>query len=96
MDGLLLTRRQRFRSYGEKTALVLGPSAVFALVVLALGLWVDAVFIGAVAGITALSAGSAVRSRLGGAVFGFVVLGGIFLFLLFSSWMVTHPILRGS
>ena len=96
MDGLLLTRRQRLRSFGEKTALVLGPCAVLALVELALGLWVDAVFVVAVASLTALSVGSMVRSRMGAAVLGAFLLGALVVFLLFAAWMVSHPILPGS
>jgi hypothetical protein len=96
VDGLLLTKRERLRLYGEKMGLVVGPSAAFALVLLALGVWVDAVFVAAVAGMTALSVGSAVRTRTGAAIFGFVVAGGIFLFVFFFSLVATHPILSGS
>jgi len=60
VDGLLLTRRQRLRGFGEKTGLVAGPSLVFALVVLALGLWVDAIFAAAV-GVLLLAGALAVR-----------------------------------
>jgi hypothetical protein len=96
VDGLLLTRRERLRSLGEKTGLVAGPSLVFALVVLALGLWVDAVFVTAVAGVTALALGSMARTRLGAAIGGCLLLGGLFVFLLFAAWMVSHPILPNS
>jgi small neutral amino acid transporter SnatA (MarC family) len=94
MDGLLLTRRERLRSYGEKTALVAGPSLVVALVVLALGQWVVALVVVAIAGITALGLGSAVRTRLGAAILGLLLAGGIVLFLLAVSWLGSHPIQR--
>ena len=95
MDGLLLTRRQRLRSYGEKTALVVGPSLVLALVVLAMGQWADAIFVVAVAGLTSLALGSTLRTRLGAAIFGLVLVGGIATFLLAASWLISHPIQRG-
>jgi hypothetical protein len=95
VDGLLLTRRQRLRGYGERTGLILGPSVVLALVALALGLWVDAVFVVAIAGMAAIAAGSTVRSRVGAAVFGLVLVAGIFVFLLAAAWLISHPIQRG-
>lgn len=95
MDGLLLTRRQRLRGFGEKSALVLGPSLVLALVELASGLWVVAVFVLAIAGLTALAVGSTIRSRLGAAIFGLVLAGGILVFLLASGWFISHPIQKG-
>ena len=95
MDGLLLTRRERLRSYGEKTGLVLGPSLVLALVVLALGQWADAIFVVAAAAMTALALGSTLRSRLGAAIFGLVLVGGLVAFLLVISWFISHPIHRG-
>ena len=95
MDGLLLTRRQRLRSYGEKTGLIVGPSAVFSFVELALGLWVDAIFVAAVAGMVALAAGSSLRTRRGAAVFGLCLAAAILAFLLIASWLISHPIQRG-
>jgi len=95
VDGLLLTRRQRLRGYGEKTALVAGPSLVLALVVLGLGGWVDAMVVIVIAGLTALAVGSMLRSRLGAAVFGLLLAGGIFAFLLAAGWLISHPIQRG-
>jgi hypothetical protein len=96
VDGLLLTRRQRLRGFGEKTGLVAGPSLVFALVVLALGLWVDAIFVAAVAALTAISLGPMARTRLGAAICGFLLAGSLFVFLLFTAWIVSHPILPNS
>jgi hypothetical protein len=95
VDGLLLTRRQRLRSYGEKTALVVGPSLVLALVVLAMGQWADAIFVAAVAGMTALALGSTLKTRVGAAIFGLLLVGGIAAFLLAASWLISHPIQRG-
>jgi len=95
VDGLLLTRRQRLRGLGEKTGLVMGPSVVLALVELAWGLWVVAVFVVAIAGLTALAVGSMLRSRVGAAVFGLLLAGGILFFLLSSGWLISHPIQRG-
>ena len=95
MDGLLLTRRERLRGYSEKTALVLGPSLALAFVVLALGDWVVALLVVAVAGNTALALGSAVRTRLGAAVVGLLLVAGIVGFLLTASWLASHPIQRG-
>jgi hypothetical protein len=95
VDGLLLTRRQRLRGYGERTGLILGPSVVLALVALGLGLWVDAIFVVGIAGLTALAAGSTVRSRVGAAVFGLVLVAGIFVLLLAAAWLISHPIQRG-
>jgi len=95
VDGLLLTRRQRLRGFGERTGLIVGPSLMLALVALALGLWVDAVLVAAIAGLTALTAGSSVRSRVGAAVLGLLLVGGILVFLLLVSWFISHPIQRG-
>jgi tellurite resistance protein TehA-like permease len=95
VDGLLLTRRERLRGYTEKTGLVVGPSVVLALVELALGLWVVAVFVAAVAGMVALAAGSSLRTRKGSAVFGVCLLAAVLLFLLVASWFISHPIQKG-
>jgi hypothetical protein len=95
VDGLLLTRRQRLRGFGERTGLILGPSLILALVALALGLWVDAILVVAIAGLTALAAGSTVRSRVGAAVLGLLLVGGILVFLALAAWLISHPIQRG-
>lgn len=95
MDGLLLTRRERLRGFGERTALIVGPSLVLALVELAWGLWAVALLVMAIAGLTALAVGSAIRSRLAAAVCGLLLVGGILLFLLASGWLISHPIQRG-
>jgi hypothetical protein len=95
VDGLLLTRRERLRGFGERTGLVVGPSLIVAVVELAAGLWVVAVLIVAIAGLTALALGSTLRSRLGAAVFGLLLAGGILLFLLASGWLISHPIQHG-
>jgi hypothetical protein len=95
VDGLLLTRRQRLRSYGEKTSLILGPSGVLALVELALGLWVDAIFVAAIAGMVAIAAGSSLRTRKGSAIFGLCLAAAIVAFLLLAAWLISHPIQRG-
>jgi hypothetical protein len=95
VDGLLLTRRERLRMYSERTALVVGPSLVLALVALAVGQWVVAVVVVAIAGITALALGSAVRSRVGAAVIGVLLVAGLLLILLAISWLGSHPIQRG-
>jgi apolipoprotein N-acyltransferase len=95
VDGLLLTRRERLRMYTERTALVVGPSLMLALVALAVGQWVVAVVVVAIAGITALALGSAVRSRVGAAVLGVLLVAGLVLVLLAISWLGSHPIQRG-
>ena len=95
MDGLLLTRRQRLRSYSEKTVLIFGPSGAFALVELALGLWVDAIFVAAIGGMVGLAAGSSLRTRKGAAVFGLCLAGALLAFLLIAAWFISHPIQRG-
>ena len=95
MDGLLLSRRQRLRGFGEKTGLIVGPSLVLALVELAWGLWAVALLVVAIAGLTALAMGSTIRSRLAAAVLGLLLVGGILLFLLASGWLISHPIQRG-
>jgi hypothetical protein len=95
VDGLLLTRRERLRKYSERTALVVGPSLVLALVALAIGQWVVAVVVVAIAGITALAIGSAVRTRTGAAVLGVLLVVGLVLILLAISWLGSHPIQRG-
>lgn len=95
MDGLLLTRRERLRIYIERTALLVGPSLVLALVALAIGQWVVAVVVVAIAGITALALGSAVRTRVGAAVLGILLVAGLVLVLLAISWLGSHPIQKG-
>lgn len=95
MDGLLLTRRERLRRFGAKSGLVMGPSVVLALVELAQGLWAVAIFVVAIAGLTALAVGSMLRTRVGAAVFGLLLAGGIVLFLLAAGWLIAHPIQRG-
>ncbi len=95
MDGLLLTRRERLRGFGERTGLILGPSLVLALVELAWGFWAVALLVVAIAGLTALAVGSTIRSRRAAAVCGLLLIGGILLFLLASGWLISHPIQRG-
>jgi hypothetical protein len=95
VDGLLLTRRERLRNFTERTALVVGPSLVLALVALALGQWVVAVVVVAIAGITAIALGSAVRTRTGAAVLGVLLVAGLILILLAVSWLGSHPIQHG-
>jgi apolipoprotein N-acyltransferase len=95
VDGLLLTRRERLRIYIERTALLVGPSLVLALVALAIGQWVVAVVVVAIAGITALALGSAVRTRVGAAVLGILLVAGLVLVLLAISWLGSHPIQKG-
>ncbi len=91
----MLTRRERLRRYGERTALLVGPSLVLALVALAVGQWVVAVVVVAIAGITALALGSAVRTRVGAGVLGALLVVGLVLILLAISWLGSHPIQRG-
>jgi hypothetical protein len=91
MDGLLLTRGERLRNFGERTGLVAGPSLAFALVLLGLGLWVDAVFVAGVAGLTGVSLGPMTRTRLGAVICGVLLVGGLFTVLLFSAWIASHP-----
>jgi hypothetical protein len=95
VDGLLLTRRQRLRGFGEKTALVAGPSVILALVELAFGLWAVTLFVIAVSALTGAAVGSMLRTRIGAAVFGLVLAGGILLFLLAAGWLISHPIQKG-
>ena len=95
MDGLLLTRRERLRGFGERTGLIVGPSLILAFIELAAGLWAVALLVIAIAGLTALALGSAVRSRRSAAVFGLLLAGGILLFLLATGWFISHPIQRG-
>jgi hypothetical protein len=95
VDGLLLTRRERLRRFGVKSGFVIGPSLVVALVELAQGLWAVAIFVVAIAGLTALAVGSMLRSRVGAALFGLLLAGGIVLFLLAAGWLIAHPIQRG-
>lgn len=95
MDGLLLTRRERLRSFSQRTGLIVGPSFVLALVELAMGFWAVAILVVAIAGLTALALGSALRSRLSAAVFGLLLVGGIVLFLLATGWLIEHPIQHG-
>ena len=96
MDGLLLTRRERLRSFGERTGLIVGPSLVLALVELAAGLWAVALLVVAIAGLTALALGSTLRSRVAAVVFGLLLAGGILLFLFATGWLISHPIQRGN
>ena len=95
MDGLLLTRRERLRGFSERTALVAGPSVILALVELAYGLWAVALLVIAIALMTAVAGGSMIRTRIGAAVFGLLLAGGILLFLLATGWFISHPIQRG-
>ena len=91
MDGLLLTRAERLRGFGEKVGLVAGPSAVLALVLLALGFWADAIFVAVVAGLTAVSLGPVVSTRRGAALCGLLTAGVLVGLLLFSAYIVSHP-----
>lgn len=91
MDGLLLTRGERLRNASEKVGLVAGPSLLFAFVLLALGFWIDAVFVAAGAGLVAVSLGPVTRTRLSAAICGVLLFCAIFLFMLFSAWIVSHP-----
>jgi hypothetical protein len=95
VDGLLLTRRQRLRSFGEKAALTFCPSLALAVVALGFGLWVDAVVIAGIAGMVAFGWGSSARTRRSAAILGLVILVGNVLFLFVISWLATHPIQKG-
>ena len=92
---MLLTRRERLRSYGERTALLVGPSLVLALVALAIGSWVDAVLVVAIAGMAALALGSAVRTRLPPWSWGSCSWAGSCCSYLAIAWLGSHPIQRG-
>jgi hypothetical protein len=92
---LLLTRRERFRSFGERTGLIVGPSAVLALGALGFGLWVVTIFVALIAGSVAVVAGSSIRTRKGAAVFGLCLAGAIFAFMILVALLISNPIQRG-
>jgi hypothetical protein len=96
VDGLLLTRRERLRGYSERTGLIVGPSAVLALVALGFGLWVVSIFVAVVAGMVALTAGSSLRTRKGAAVFGLCLGAATLAFMLIVAFFISHPIQRGA
>ena len=95
MDGLLLTRRERLRNYGEKSGLIVGPSGLLALVALGFGLWVVATFLVVIAVFVAIAAGSSIRTRKGAAVFGVCLALATFAFMFFVALVMSHPIQRG-
>jgi hypothetical protein len=95
VDGLLLTRAERIRNYWAKTGLIVGPSAILALITLGLGLWVVAVFVSAIAGMVGVTAGSSLRTRRGAAIFGLCLAGAVFIFMIVAALVVSHPIQRG-
>jgi apolipoprotein N-acyltransferase len=95
VDGLLLTRRERLRGFGERTGLIVGPSLVLAFIELVSGLWAVALLVTAIAGLTALALGSTLRTRRSAAIFGLLLACGILLFLLATGWFISHPIQRG-
>ncbi len=95
MDGLLLTRRERLRGFGQRTGLIVGPSFLLALVELASGDQTVALFVFAIAALTALAVGSLVETKVGAAVFGLLLVGAFVGFLLMAGWLISHPIQRG-
>jgi hypothetical protein len=93
-DGLLLTRRERFRLFWLKFGYGVGPSLVLVITVLVLGGgvvgWVIAVF-GVLCGLMIATNAQTTRGAL---VAGVVCAAILFVFQLVVAWFATHPILN--
>jgi hypothetical protein len=95
-DGLLLTRKERIRSFWLRFAGGVGPSLVVAIFALSLGGgatgWAIAIF-GVLIGLVVASSARTVR---GAVVGGFVVAGLLIAFQIVVAWFFTHPVLPAS
>jgi hypothetical protein len=94
-DGLLLTRRERFRIYTERTGLAFAAPAALVVVALALRAPAVAVAMAVVGGMLAVAIGTSVRTRAGAAFGGLVVAAALYVLNLALAWLGTHPILPG-
>jgi hypothetical protein len=95
-DGLLLTRKERIRSFWLRVAGGVGPAFVVAIVALAFGggtaAWAIAIF-GALVGFVVASSARTVRGAFLG---GCIVAGLLIAFQIVVAWFFTHPMLPGS
>ena len=95
-DGLLLTRKERIRSFWLKLAGGVGPALAVAIVALAIGggsgAWAIAIF-GVLIGLVVATSARTVRGALIG---GLVVAGLLIAFQIVVAWFFTHPIIPGS
>jgi hypothetical protein len=95
-DGLLLTRKERIRSFWLKFAAGVGPALAVAIVALAIGggsaAWAIAIF-GILIG---LLVATSARTARGALVGGLVVAGFLIAFQVVVAWFFTHPIIPGS
>jgi hypothetical protein len=95
-DGLLLTRKERIRSFWARFAAGVGPALAVAVVALAIGgdsaAWAIAIF-GTLIGLVVASSARTARGALIG---GLVVAGLLIAFQIVVAWFFTHPIVPGS
>jgi hypothetical protein len=95
-DGLLLTQKERIRSFWLKFAGGVGPALAVAVVALAIGggsgAWAIAIF-GILIGIVVATSTRTVRGALIG---GLVVAGLLIAFQIVVAWFFAHPVIPGS
>jgi hypothetical protein len=91
-DGLLLTRRERFRLFWSKLGAGYAPSAVLGLAALALGGGAVGWMILIVGAVLALFVANSSRKVRRAAVGGVLVAIVLFVFQLVVAWFASHPI----
>jgi hypothetical protein len=92
-DGVLDTRGYRLRCFGENFVCAAAAPALLAIATLFLGGGAGSAIVAAVGLGLAFVVATSVRTTRGAALGGLVAALAIFLFLLATDWLFTHPIL---
>jgi hypothetical protein len=93
-DGVLDTRGYKLRCFVENLICAAVAPALLALGTLLVGGGVGSALVAAVGLALALVVATSVRTTRGAALGGLAVALAIFLFLLATDWLFSHPILR--
>jgi hypothetical protein len=94
-DGLLLTRRERLRTFSAKLAVGVGPALALAVVVAVTGGGAAAVAIAVLGVLCGVVIATSARRPRGALVGGLTVAVALLVLQLVIAWFVTHPIERG-
>jgi hypothetical protein len=94
-DGLLLTGKERARSFWLKFAAGAGPSLVLAAIAAALGVGAVAVTIAVFAVLIGFVIATTARKPRGALKGGIALLIVLLVFQIVVAWFVSHPIQKG-
>ena len=94
-DGLLLTGKERARSFWLKFAAGTGPSLVLAAIAAALGTGAVAVSIAVFAVLIGFVIATTARKPRGALKGGITLLIVLLVFQIVVAWFVSHPIQKG-